>query len=57
MVEYGSKSNVIFQVIDLKLDDIKQTAGSRLEEAGDKSAKGRITDEFVQARTLTCDTA
>lgn len=62
MVEYGSKSNVIFQVIDGEPDDVKQIEEKdESEESGDaasaKSGTIQPTDEFFQARSLTCDTA
>ena len=70
MVEYGSKTNVIFQVINADSDALEQIAEEGSEEAGDgseaaedatvdtdKSRDSEPTKEFTQARALTCDTA
>ncbi|KAL2108956.1 hypothetical protein VUR80DRAFT_3152 [Thermomyces stellatus] len=60
MVEYGSKSNVIFRVINKEPDDVKQ-AEENSSESGDatstESGNVQPTDEFFQARALACDTA
>ncbi|SPN99845.1 uncharacterized protein DNG_02697 [Cephalotrichum gorgonifer] len=66
LVEYGSKSNVILQVIDKADEPLDQDEEDGTEEVvpagyARSSAEGSIsrepTEQFIQARALTCETA
>lgn len=59
MVEYGSKTNVIFKVISAEADEVTHTVKDKpeVEDVSAESGNNQPTDEFGQARSLACDTA